>query len=69
LDAHYTETFARTIVFNVLIVSHMIIAFIVRGGSIFKMNKFLVIGVLLTLLLQAIITFNPFFQTIFHLGF
>src|SRR3989344_1719930 len=69
LDAHYTETFARTIVFNVLIVSHMIIAFIVRGGSIFKMNKFLVIGVSITLILQAIITFNPFFQTIFHLGF
>jgi len=64
-----SETFARTIVFNVLILSHMMLAFIVRGGSIFKMNKFLVIGVLLTLLLQAIITFTPFFQSIFHLGF
>jgi len=69
LDANYSQTFARTIVFNTLIFSHMIIAFIVRGGSIFKMNKFLVIGVLLTLLLQVIITTTPFFQTIFHLGF
>jgi Ca2+-transporting ATPase len=69
LDARYSETFARTIVFNVLIISHMMLAFIVRGGSIFKMNKFLVIGVLITLALQAIITFTPFFQTIFHLGF
>lgn len=64
-----SETFARTIVFNLLIFSHMIIAFIVRGGSIFKMNKFLVIGALLTLLLQVIITTTPFFQSIFHLGF
>lgn len=69
LDANYSETLARTIIFNTLILSHMTIAFIVRKGSIFKMNKFLVIGVLVTLLLQAIITFTPFFQTIFHLGF
>lgn len=64
-----SETFARTIVFNALILSHMMLAFIVRGGSIFKMNKFLVIGALLTLLLQVIITTTPFFQSIFHLGF
>ncbi len=64
-----SETFARTIVFNALIFSHMLIAFIVRGGSVFKMNKFLVIGVLVTLLLQTIITTTPFFQNIFHLGF
>lgn len=69
LDAHYSETFARTVVFNVLIISHMMIAFIVRGGSIFKMNKFLIIGISITLVLQAIITFTPFFQNIFHLGF
>lgn len=69
LDITSSETFARTIVFNALIFSHMTIAFIVRGGSIFKMNKFLIIGVLVTLLLQAMITFTPFFQNIFHLGF
>jgi len=69
LTVSYSETFARTIVFNILIISHMAIAFVVRGGSIFKMNKFLIIGVLLTLLLQVIITFTPFFQSIFHLGF
>ncbi len=68
LNITSSETFARTIVFNFLILSHMAIAFIVRGGSIFKMNKFLVIGVLVTLLLQVIITFTPFFQSIFHLG-
>ena len=69
LNVTSSETFSRTVVFNVLIISHMAIAFIIRGGSIFKMNKFLVIGVLITLLLQVIITTTPFFQSIFHLGF
>jgi len=69
LNATNSETFSRTVVFNVLILLHMAIAFVVRGNSIFKMNKFLVIGVLVTLLLQVTITFTPFFQNIFHLGF
>lgn len=69
LSITYSETFARTIIFNILIFSHMAIAFVVRGGSIFKMNKFLVIGVLITLILQVIITITPVFQNIFHLGF
>ncbi len=63
-----SEMLARTVVFNLLIVSHMILAFIVRGKSIFRLNKFLVIGAIITLILQAIITFNPFFQNIFRLG-
>ncbi|MDO8639370.1 MAG: cation-translocating P-type ATPase [bacterium] len=62
------ETFARTVVFNVLVFSHMMIAFIVRGKSMFKMNKLLVFGVLGILILQGIITTIPFFQSIFHLG-
>jgi P-type Ca2+ transporter type 2C len=69
LDNGSSETLARTIIFNALIASHMILAFIVRGKTIFKFNKFLILGVLLTLVLQAVITFNPFFQQIFRLGF
>ena len=65
----HSEILARTVVFNLLIVSHMVLAFIVRGRSMFKLNKFLIIGVLFTLILQAVITFNPFFQNIFRLGF
>lgn len=65
----YSTTLSRTIIFNLLVVSHMALAFLVRGKSIFKINKFLILGVSLTLILQAIITFNPFFQTIFRLGF
>ena len=64
-----SETFSRTVVFNVLILSHMGIAFVVRRRSIFKMNKFLIVGVLFTALIQVVITFTPFFQNIFHLGF
>ena len=69
LENGSSETFARTIVLNALVVSHMALAFIMRGKTIFKFNKFLILGVLFTLILQAIITFNPFFQQIFRLGF
>lgn len=65
----YSEALSRTIIFNLLIFSHMVLAFLVRGKSIFRLNKFLIFGVLFTLLLQGIITFNPFFQKIFRLGF
>jgi hypothetical protein len=45
------------------------LAFLVRGKSMFKINKFLIIGVAAIITLQVIITFNPFFQQIFRLGF
>ena len=69
LENGSSETFARTIVLNTLVVSHMALAFVMRGKTLFKFNKFLILGVLFTLTLQAIITFNPFFQKIFRLGF
>ena len=69
LENGSSETFARTIVLNTLVVSHMALAFVMRGKTLFKFNKFLILGVLFTLTLQAIITFNPFFQQIFRLGF
>ncbi len=64
-----SETLARTIVFNALIFFHMGLAFMVRGKSLFKFNPILIWGVLGILVLQIIITFTPFFQKIFHLGF
>ncbi len=63
-----SQTFSRTIIFNLLISSHLILAFLIRGKSILKINKILFFGVFLTLLLQFIITTTPFFQNIFHLG-
>lgn len=69
LNMGYSETFTRTVIFNALILSHMAIAFVVRRHLIFKMNKFLVIGVIATLILQILITTIPSLQKIFHLGF
>src|SRR3989344_1534937 len=62
-----SEIFARTIVFNVLVFSHMALAFIVRGRSIFKMNKILIASVIVTICLQLLITLSPF-QKFFYLG-
>ncbi len=64
-----SEVFARTVIFNALIFSHMMLAFLVRGGSIFKFNKVLFATVFITIILQIIITTVPFFQNIFKLGF
>lgn len=64
-----SQVFSRTIIFNLLITSHMILAFLIRGKSIFKFNKLLVFAVFLTLILQAIITTTPFFQNLFEIGF
>ncbi|MBI4100494.1 cation-transporting P-type ATPase [Candidatus Microgenomates bacterium] len=64
-----TEVFSRTITFNLLIFFHLMIAFVVRGQSLFRANRLLILGVLATLVLQVLITTLPFFQTIFHLGF
>lgn len=63
-----SEIFSRTIVFNLLIFSHMALAFVVRGRSNFKFNKLLFASVMLTFVLQLIITTVPFFQNIFKLG-
>ena len=63
-----SEIFSRTIIFNLLIFSHMTLAFLVRGGSIFKFNKILFASVFITIILQLIITTVPFFQGVFHLG-
>jgi Ca2+-transporting ATPase len=64
-----SEIFSKTIIFNLLIFSHLTLAFVVRGGSIFKVNKLLFASVFVTIILQLIISsFSPF-QEIFHLGF
>lgn len=64
-----SEIFSRTIIFNILIFSHLTLAFLVRGRSTLKFNKLLFFSVFLTIVLQLIITTVPFFQHIFKLGF
>lgn len=61
------EVKARTILFNLLILSHMALAFVIRGQSLLRINKFLLFSTLLTIILQIIITTTPFFQKIFDL--
>jgi Ca2+-transporting ATPase len=64
-----SEIFSKTLIFNILIFSHLGLAFLVRGGSIFKFNKILFASVGMTIVLQVLITFNPYLQHIFRLGF
>ncbi|MEN9407080.1 MAG: hypothetical protein RLZZ455_296 [Candidatus Parcubacteria bacterium] len=61
------ETAARTTTFNVLIASHMLLAFFVRRQSIFRLNKPLVLSVCAILLLQLCINIIPLFRTVFSL--
>jgi len=62
------EIFARTVIFNLIVFFHLIIIFIVRGGSFFRMNRFLALTILITVIMQICITTIPFFRDIFHLS-
>lgn len=64
-----SEIFSRTVLFNLLIVLHLSVAVLIRGKNIFKFNKLLFATILFTLMLQAFVTFSPFFQNVFTIGF
>lgn len=64
-----SESFSRTVIFNLLIFSHMCLAFLIRGRSMFRLNKFLLFAIAFTIVLQIVITTNPILREIFHLGF
>lgn len=64
----FSEIFSRTIVFNLLVFLHLGIAVLLRGKSIFKINKLLLVTVVITVILQLFITSSPFFQEIFEIG-
>lgn len=61
------ETFARTITFNLLIILHLMLAFVVRG-KLARPNTFLILAALGTLAIQVAITTLPFFQSLLHLS-
>lgn len=63
-----SELYARTIIFNLLVIFHVGIAFLVRRGPV-RGNLFLVWSVVVILLLQILITFHPSTQSLFRLGF
>lgn len=61
------EAKARTILFNLLILFHIPLAYVIRGQSLLRINKFLLLSSIVTVILQIIITTTPFFQKIFEL--
>lgn len=61
------EVYSRTIVFNLLILSHVLLVYFIRGRGI-RGNNFLNIAVITTIVAQAFITFTPFLRDIFHLS-
>lgn len=63
-----TEGFARTIIFNMLVISHLFITLLIRG-SLLRPSRLLIFAILGTLAMQALITTQPLLQNIFHLGF
>lgn len=64
----YSIKVSGIIIFNTLIATHMLLAFIIRGQNIFKINKFLILSAIFTLLLQLFVNINPFFSKLLHLA-
>ena len=56
----------RLLIFNLLVFGEMIIIFIIRGG-IFPLNRFMIISVLITLLLQFVVSTVPELRALFRL--
>ncbi|MBI5045359.1 MAG: cation-translocating P-type ATPase [Candidatus Levybacteria bacterium] len=66
--ASLNPTVARTIIFNLLIFSHLIMMFVIRGRRSHIPPRMFIVTTLITIALQGVITFTPFFQNIFHIG-
>lgn len=58
---------ARTIIFNSLVYSHLLIVIVFGWHSIRKGNKTLIMTIVFIVLLQLFVTFNPFLQILLHL--
>ncbi|SRR6266568_665920 len=61
------QAVARTVIFDLLIYFQLGVVMVIGWHSIKKGHLFLIFTVLFITLLQLVITFTPFFQTIFHL--
>lgn len=60
---------ARTIIFDGLILSHLVLALLIRGRSLRTLSPLFISTILITIVVQSIITFTPFFQRLFQIGF
>jgi Ca2+-transporting ATPase len=61
------EGVARTVVFNVLILSHITVAYLIRGKFALKNSGLFLLMIMGTTVLQLIITLIPELRTLFHL--
>lgn len=59
--------FARVVVFNLLLLLHLIIIFVLREKSIFRVNRFLVTAIIVSVLAQILVNILPVFKVIFDL--
>lgn len=56
----------RLLIFNLLVLGEMIIIFIIRGG-IFPLNRFMIVSVIITLLLQFAVSTVPELRALFRI--
>lgn len=59
--------FARTIVFNLILFLHLVIIFFLRDKSIFRVNRFLVISIIVSIAAQILVNILPIFRVIFDI--
>lgn len=59
--------FARIIVFNLILFLHLVIIFFLRDKSIFRVNRFLVISIIVSIAAQILVNILPVFKVIFEL--
>ncbi len=65
---HQTTVLARTIIFNLLVFSHLAMMLVIRGRTKSKIPFIFPLTIILTAILQMSISFLPFFQDVFHIG-
>lgn len=63
----HTVLFARVVVFNLILFLHVIIIFFLREKSIFRVNRFLLIAIIVSILAQLLVNILPMFKVIFEL--
>lgn len=58
---------ARRIIFNLLLLLHLLIIFALRKKSIFHVNQFLIFSIMISIIAQILVNILPVFQVIFDL--
>lgn len=67
LLSQQSPLFARVVVFNLILFFHLIIIFVLREKSIFKINRFLMIAIITSICAQILVNILPVFKVIFDL--